>query len=105
MCWVCIPTCGNCRPATKRMVPCPECGAFTLVDVQDTDRPKPVACSTCGADITLGTVPSPRHCVRYDVECGNPCGRSLTPFDGSGELRPCQYYHAPFERIVVDRSA
>ena len=99
MCWVCIPTCGNCQPPRKRMVPCPECGGFTLVDLQVTSQPKAWACMTCGADITAGSIPQPRHCDRFGVECANPCGKSNTPFQ-VGEAVSCQF-HTPLLELSL----
>lgn len=74
MCWVCIPTCGGCRPPRKRMLQCPTCGEFTLVDLQIGDNLKKWQCVTCGQDITAGSIPDSRYCIRFDVECPNPCG-------------------------------
>ena len=72
------------------MVPCPECGGFTLVDLQVTSQPKAWACMACGADITAGSIPQPRFCVRFDVDCANPCGKSDTPFQ-TGVPGACQF--------------
>ncbi len=30
-CYMCLPTCDNCRP---KMVTCPSCGAMTLIDLK-----------------------------------------------------------------------
>lgn len=77
MCWICLPTCGGCKPPRKRMVLCERCGEFTLCDLQVTVSPEPRACMSCGFDITAGTVPEPKLCTRYGVECANPCALSL----------------------------
>lgn len=34
MCVVCNPTCGKCRPARQKAVPCPQCGWMNVLDAR-----------------------------------------------------------------------
>lgn len=91
MCWVCNPMCGGCQPPRKKMVLCPECGYFTMVDLQVTSTPKLWTCEQCGHDISADSIPVPRYCMRFDVDCANPCGYRFKPFVTSNQ-GTCQFH-------------
>ena len=83
----CNPYCGKCKPARKKLVACPSCGAsadLTRGQVAESTR---FACQACGCDITDLVRPESVLCDYSGKPCAMPCGRAAAgvPADGHAE--------------------
>ncbi len=86
----CNPFCGRCRPATKKMCACPDCGKTVCFDRAQIVSEVVLRCPECGVDMTAAVVDEPRTCNYSGLMCDFPCGRSYTGCSESG-YQPCAF--------------
>lgn len=119
MCWGCSPYCGNCYPAQKKTVVCPECGKVLTLTREEclmylglshrmTEKEKQMhkerageqpLCKHCGKKLLeeLKEVVEPMPCSRSRIICGYPCGRRVDNYatgdDRCKDMVPLAHYN------------
>lgn len=85
-CYVCNPTCGQCKGIRKRSINCPDCGLIVFPELLSKGDGR---CPHCGTNLMGRAVieDQTRHCNFTGNDCPHPCSRSYYEFDG--EYHPC----------------